>query len=1322
MLRRPDTGVLDVMIGNRPSRNLGRIATAFFTILIAVLGCGLGQITHAQDFDGMFRRIQSFQALGEFGKALSEAKRLEAAASRLGAEQQARIAALGQLGQCYEDVGAYADAERSYRRAVEIATRIRDPDTVSLSGNLAISVRRQGRYLEAEALFRHAIAAGEPVLGPDHPDVVKSLNGLADTLRLRGQYPEAEALFRRVLAVRERTLGANNADTGQALGGLANTLSAEGHHAEADGLQRRAIAIQEKVSGRDHPDVGILLNNLAASLIHQARYGEAEATLRRVLAIQRRALKARNPDLASTLVNLAVAVQRQGRYAEAEPLIRQALAIREIALGPTHPGTTRAQLDLAANLSARGLYAEAVRLERQALATEEATLGPDHPDVGATLINLGDDLRVSGWHVEAEAMHRRALAIREKALGPNHADVGASVSGLASDLYEQGRYAEAELLHRRALTIREQALGPDHPDVGSALNELANDAERQGRYGDAEALYRRGLAVRERALGPDHPDVKSSLVDLANDLLAQGRYKEAEALYGRALAIAERTLGPDHAQVGTTLNNLAVKLIMQGRAPEADALLRRALAIREKALSPVHADVGQTLQNLASSAFLQDRQAEAEALARRALAVRERALGPDHSDVGFTLDLLGRILLKQGQSSDAEVLVRRAVAIQERTFGPNHPNVAPALNELADALQARGQFADAAPLLQRAIAIRETALDPGNPEVSDARDALSRSFEGAGELGAALTWARKASASLLLFAEREATSGTPADELGRRLNIFHHHLGLLMRASKAGSEPAEALAGEAFEIAQHAGQSQAAAALNQMTARFAAGSGRLADLSRDVQNLSARRTALEQRLLAALAGPASKQDSFILTGIHQDITALDAQSRDHLAELRRDFPQYAQLVHPAPFALKSAQRLLGPDEAMVFFLTGDETVSFVFALTRENATWDTIPLGRAAMTERVTAFRRGLDVNEFLGSESEKPTLFDLTLAREMHEILLGPVDRLVADRHHLIVVPTGPLTALPFHLLVARGSATPSAQDYRGAAWLIRAHAVSVLPSVNSLKALRDNPRGIPASRTFIGFGDPVFTAALPGPREVRAGAGRRGDRAAAVTRAAYSSVWREGGIDRSRLSEVLVPLPETADELRAVAARLGAPENDLYLQASASEAQVKRAPLVDYRVVYFATHGLVSGEVRGVGEPALALSLPSEPSALDDGLLTASEVAQLRLNADWVVLSACNTAAGERPGAEALSGLVRSFFYAGARALLVSHWAIPSRSAVRLTTASFSLLAAEPGLGRAEALRRAMVSYLDDLSEPLNAYPAFWGAFEVVGEGTAH
>ena len=178
-------------------------------------------------------------------------------------------------------------------------------------------------------------------------------------------------------------------------------------------------------------------------------------------------------------------------------------------------------------------------------------------------------------------------------------------------------------------------------------------------------------------------------------------------------------------------------------------------------------------------------------------------------------------------------------------------------------------------------------------------------------------------------------------------------------------------------------------------------------------------------------------------------------------------------------------------------------------------------------------------------------------------------------------------------------------------------------------------------------------------------------------------------------------------------------APSADIHLRNDASEATVKKLPLADYRVVYFATHGLVAGDVKGLAEPSLALTLPDKSSDVDDGLLTASEVARLKLHADWVVLSACNTIAGGKPGAEALSGFARAFFYAGARALLVTHWNISSLAAVALVTKTFNIMAAEK-VGRAEALRRSMLALMNDEADNgVNAYPAYWAPFAVIGEG---
>lgn len=962
------------------------------------------------------------------------------------------------------------------------------------------------------------------------------------------------------------------------------------------------------------------------------------------------------------------------RYQEAEAYLRRGATLAEQKRDPMLPVLLG---DLATNVRLQGRYTEAETLARRGLALSEKMSGSDSADTIRLATGLADVLHQAGKAQEAEPLFRRALAIREKTIGPNASDTAATLTGLANSLNAQGRYTEADPIYRRALAIAEKVFGPDNVGVGLPLNNLANNLDQLGLYAEAETLYRRALAYRERSLGPDHPDIGVSLTYLAALLDGQGRPQEAEPLFRRALAIREKVLGPDHPDVGQTLSNLASNLKQQGRLAEAEICYAKSLVIREKALGPEAGDVGQSLDNLARVMVDENKLEEAEPYSRRAVAVLEKALGPEHPRTALALNGFGVLLEREGKLAEAEGYYVRALAIREKALGPDHPGVLPMLNNLTRVAEAKG----------------------------DLPEALDRS--------------RKAVAAVLAASQRTSSdraSGDGGGFLQSQSFAFHNHVRLLALARDAKLEPEPALTAEAFEMMQRSGDSRASAALRRMTARFASGGDELAGLTRRLQDLQTQRDGLDHAVLAALGKASARQDARSLATLRTELSKVEAEIASLSTALQRDFPRYAELVRPEPIKAEAVQRLLDADEALLVFVTGDrETV--VFAVTREALTLKTIPLDADVLASRVAAFRRGLDVNEFVSSSSDPSAWFDLALAHDVYRDLLGPVAGTIAGKQHLVVVPTGALTALPFHLLLTQPSSAKKPlrmQDYREAAWLIRRHAVSVLPSVSSLPALRDTPQGSPARKTMIGFGDPIFS-------EVEASSLAVSSRSPApnATRAAYTEFWKGAGIDKARLSEALPQLPDTADELNAIAQRLGVPASDIYLRDRASERQVKQLPLADYRIVYFATHGLIAGDVKDLGEPSLVLTLPRQPSDLDDGLLTAGEVARLQLHADWVVLSACNTIAGDKPGAEALSGLVRAFFYAGARALLVTHWSAASEAATKLTTTSFDLLAADPRLGRAEALRRSMIAFMDDAAVPLNAYPAFWAPFAVIGEG---
>jgi len=359
---------------------------------------------------------------------------------------------------------------------------------------------------------------------------------------------------------------------------------------------------------------------------------------------------------------------------------------------------------------------------------------------------------------------------------------------------------------------------------------------------------------------------------------------------------------------------------------------------------------------------------------------------------------------------------------------------------------------------------------------------------------------------------------------------------------------------------------------------------------------------------------------------------------------------------------------------------------------------------------------------------------FDLARAHGLYKDLFGQVEDLVKDKR-LLVVADGPLTALPFQVLVTEqpDAAFPRYYDgYAKAKWLGVRQAISVLPSVASLKALRSHAGKSAAPSPYLGVGNPLLTG--PGGND-RSAFERQG--CAPSARPETVALAAQRGLSPSPFTELAFadvenlrrqpPLPETADEVCAVAKLLGAdPQASIHLGADATEAHVKAlsaaGTLARSRVLHFATHGLVAAQTRDIArlaraEPALLLTPPQAASDEDDGLLTASEVAGLKLDADWVILSACNTAAGGATGAEALSGLARTFFYAGARALLVSHWYVDSDTTVDLVRGTFEALAADPAIGRAEALQRAMTALIARGGR--TAHPALWAPFVVVGEG---
>ena len=963
----------------------------------------------------------------------------------------------------------------------------------------------------------------------------------------------------------------------------------------------------------------------------------------------------------------------------------------------------------------------------------------------------------AGKLAEATALIEQVLAIQEKQLGSGHAQVSTTLNNLALLYKSQGRLADAAPLYQRSLASKEKVLGTDHPEVAKTLTNLGALRVAQGRYSDAERLYKRSLEILEKSPGADGRQVATALNNLAALYKSWGRYADAERLFKRGNAILEQLFGPESAEFGVSLSNLAALYQELDRGQEAEKLFLRSLAIAESVNGPDHLDVGQSLNNLATFYFAEGNSSKAEALFKRTLKIFEATLGKEHSMVAAVLNNLAEIYAEQERFAEAEPLHKRAFVIKVKVFGSQHPDVALSLNNLAGLYAKQDRFDWAEPLFLRSLKISEKTLGGEHPWLATTLRSLARIAVARGEYELAAKYLRRATSILSRRAERGISdarrASTKREASGNRFT-YESLIKTTYRLVAEESTTRKQYANETFEAAQWGVSSSAASSLAQMAARSASGSSELAALVRERQDLIAEWRGKERLLISARGRPPANRSPVHEEKLRDRLAAIDTRLTEIDARFAQDFLDFATLTSPAPMSSAEVQANLRSDEALVLFLDTDDRIkplpgeTFVWVVTRTQMRWFRSDTGTAALQRDVSALRCGLDATTWEGDEgtSQCAELLNLTLneipfrndprpfdpkkAHALYKSLLGKAEDLIKGKQ-LLVVPSGALTKLPFQVLVTEPSQANT--PLRKIGWLARDHAVTVLPSVASLKSLRRVVQPSRADRRLIGFGNPLLDGR--DERFKQSALKARGIQNCRDTTSEHvaSLIGLRGGVqpvptsrglaDLSHL-KIQAPLPETAEELCAVAKELGANVREVRLGAKATEAEIKRldarGSLAHYQIIHFATHGTLAGQLLGTTEPGLILTPPDKPTQHDDGYLSGSEIAALKLDADWVILSACNTAGGsDEINAEALSGLARVFFYAGARALLVSHWAVYSDATVKLIKNAVRQVSGR-SVGRAEALRRAMLDLIDN-GAAHESHPSYWAPFVVVGEGAA-
>ncbi|PYM19426.1 MAG: hypothetical protein DMD81_03775 [Candidatus Rokuibacteriota bacterium] len=760
-------------------------------------------------------------------------------------------------------------------------------------------------------------------------------------------------------------------------------------------------------------------------------------------------------------------------------------------------------------------------------------------------------------------------------------------------------------------------------------------------------------------------------------------HAESEATFRRLLELQERLVGRDSVPAGVSLGWVALNVADQDRYAEAEQLFLRAEPILKASFN-----IDDYPRVLTFRSILERRRGNLDQALRFAEeAVRHREVrGPESSGLAFPISAVAMVQWRLKRLDEAERTTNRALALLDKPGGDVEFRLwwAGELQNLLGLIhEDQKLYAEARKAFEKGLARRRMLLGD-SVRAWDSLQELGRLSRIEGDRAHALDAYRQA-ADIQRKDRPTRDRGRPDGTVG--------YLETLLEEAAASPGARDALMAEAFLAAQLPRGSETARAINNMAARLDAADPAVRAAAREVQEATRQRERVRQQLAVEAMKEPDKREPAREERLKSDLREAEEKVATLEERLQAELPRYAQLTSSRPVRAADLASLLRADEAVIAFLP-TRRATYVFVVRHggsvlvHRASLDAAELNRLVRAVRAT-----------LEPADNQLKAFDVASAHRLYALLLGPAADQLLGVQHVIAVPAGPLLSLPLGLLITRP--TPPETELTAIPWLARETAISVVPAVASIRELRQAAGRSGAPQPFIGFGDPAFAGAPGDTRSARA----------------LAALCRQGDPLDTDLVRGLPRLRETARELTSIATSLQAEAGSVILGADASETRVRATDLSRYRVVAFATHGLLPGELRCKSEPALALTPPDTANGNDDGLLDASEIAQLRLDADWVLLSECNTAGSDgKLGGESLSGLARAFFYAGARALLVSHWAVASRATVLLTTATFDAQAKDATLGRAEALRRAQLTLASDKD---TAHPFYWAPFALIGDG---
>lgn len=1055
-------------------------------------------------------------------------------------------------------------------------------------------------------------------------------------------------------------------------------------------------------------DLARKLTTLASQALIRGNLMEAERYSLEALEIQRR-LSPNSLELAKSLRLLGSIEEQFGQLAKAEKYTRDALVLAQ-ALSPDGLAVAEAFHRLGNIAVDQGNLENAEEHLQKALEIH-AKVDPKSRLVGLILTNLGNLSGRRGDVTKEEKYLQRAQEVGEK-LAP--IDQAAIFDGLGDVCVQRGNLAEAEQYFRQSLEIRQKLL-PDSLVFAVSLSEIGNVTMNRGDPERAEEYYRKALAIRER-LAPGSLLVAFSFSGLGGGEQSRGNLAQAERYFHQALKIQQQ-LAPDSLAEAASLHNLAVLFWIREDLSTAEEYFRRAMEIRQR-LAPHSPELAQSFNWLGVLAMRHGDLVQAEQYFREALDISEKA-SPESLAAAQMLKDLGDIADRRGDRTQAKDYYLKALAIQDK-HAPASPAAGFTLQKLGELARESADLAEAERYFRQALAIWEKTA-PGGLTHAGTLLSLASLARQEHQPDAALRF--YADAMVVLDREMAQLGGT--DDVrsvfrAKYEGYYNDYIDLLVKQNQLE---------RAFQVLESSRARTLLEFLESAHVDFTKGADpELLGQERSLQGLIGSKSSYRLRLLER---PDTGEQ---VAALDHDLEELRKQYEEVKTQIWLDSQAYAAFSEVRPLSAMQVQQQLLDENTILLEYSLDDWHSHLWAVTQTSLTVYDLPPRKVVEKAARNVYELLTARSQFVAKESvarrrarlAKANADYPAAASELSQMILGPVATLL-EKKRLLIVSDGALQYLPFAVLPTPrlpGSpaltASPGAKDENLSALVID-HEIVNLPSASTLAELRRTRlnRAEPP-KTVAVFADPVFDfhdERVPPPeRNARHGvlktiASQSQAEELSLPEQRMARSARDVGLAKNGevyLSRLLWSEREAAAILNITPAGKGMKA----LGFKASLATALNRSLAQYRVVHFATHALLDSKNPELS--GLVLSLVNQRGKPQDGFLDLEQIYNLKLSADLVVLSACDTALGQEVRGEGLIGLARGFMYAGASRVIASLWSVDDEVTSELMARFYTALERDK-MSPAAALRAAQIEVAKDKRW---GAPFYWAGFQIQGE----